>query len=192
MAQAKMYQVDYLSGKVREAFKEHEDILEQQIRIEENDFVQSKQDEIAKKLGADKIKKALADAEEQLQKAQDQAKDFIRTFANKHRLTDTLDYKLRGLGSGERVKAHDIDDQVKDFARKYATTYMKKSKAMKEREKLRQLRTNCQDAIKLTNDIEDAQVKVENILKAKAPFMLEHYAPNVALLEAPKRVEEEL
>ena len=86
----------------------------------------------------------------------------------------------------------DIDDQVDDFARKYASSFVKKTKAMKERQKLRELKSICHDAIKLTNDIEQAQAKVETILKTKAPFILEHYAPNINLLEAPKKEEEQL
>ena len=63
---------------------------------------------------------------------------------------------------------------------------------MLNKEKLRELKTICFDAIKLTNDIEQAQAKVETMLKTKAPFILEQYAPNVSLLEAPKKEEEEL
>ena len=65
MAQAKMYQVDYLSGKLRDAFQDYESILDQELRMEEAKFIQDKKEEIARKLGADKIKNALKKAEEQ-------------------------------------------------------------------------------------------------------------------------------
>jgi hypothetical protein len=189
MAQAKMYQVDYLSSKIRNSFEDSEKVLDQKIRMEEAEFVRDKREELAKKLGADKIKKALIEAEQKYEQAQEQAKNFLRTFANKHKLQETIkDYRYMD----RKFKCSDIDDQVDDFARKYANTFIKKTKTMKDREKLRELKSVCYDAIKLTNDIEQAQTKVETLLKTKAPFILEHYAPNINLLEAPKKEEEEL
>lgn len=187
MAQAKMYQVDYLSGKLRDAFQDYESILDQELRMEEAEFIRAKKEEIAKKLGADKIKTALIKAQEQLAKAQEDAKDFMKTFANRHRLQDAIGYRF---GKNEKFTPLDVDEQVDEFARKYARTYMKKTKAQKQRESLLQIKNKCKDAIKLTNDIEEAQAKVENILKTKAPFVLEQYNPDVSLLEAPKRKEE--
>lgn len=187
MAQAKMYQVDYLSGKLRDAFQDYESILDQELRMEEAEFIRAKKEEIAKKLGADKIKNALIKAQDQLAKAQEDAKGFMKTFANKHRLQDSIGYRF---GRTEKLTPLDVDEQVDDFARKYARTYMKKTKAQKQRESLSQVKNKCRDAIKLTNDIEEAQAKVENILKTKAPFVLEQYNPDVSLLEAPKRKEE--
>ena len=187
MAQAKMYQVDYLSGKLRDAFQDYESILDQELRMEEAEFIRAKKEEIAKKLGADKIKTALIKAQEQLAKAQEDAKDFMKTFANRHRLQDAIGYRF---GKNEKFTPLDVDEQVDEFARKYARTYMKKTKAQKQRESLLQVKNKCRDAIKLTNDIEEAQAKVENILKTKAPFVLEQYNPDVSLLEAPKRKEE--
>ena len=182
-----MYQVDYLSGKLRDAFQDYESILDQELRMEEAKFIQDKQEEIARKLGADKIKNALKKAEEQLLKAQEDAKGFMKTFANKHRLQESIGFRF---GRNEKLNASDVDEQVDDFARKYARTYMKKTKAQKQREDLLHVKNKCRDAIKLTNDIEQAQTKVEAILKTKAPFVLEKYNPDVSLLEAPKRKEE--
>ena len=172
MAQAKMYQVDYLSSKIGNAFYEYESMLDQKIRMEEAEIIRDKKEEISKKLGADKIKNALKKAEEQLEKAQEDAKSFLKTFANKHRLQDYIGYRF---GKNEKFTALDVDEQVDDFARKYARTYMKKTKAQKQRESLLQIKNKCRDAIKLTNDIEQAQAKVETILKSKAPFVLEKY-----------------
>lgn len=189
MAQAKMYQVDYLSSKISNSFEDFEKVLDQKVRMEEAEFIRDKKEELSKKLGADKIKKALKEAEERYEQAQEQAKEFLRTFANKHKLQETIkDYRYMD----RKFKVSDIDDQVDDFARKYANTFVKKTRAMKDRQKIRELKSICYDAIKLTNDIEQAQVKVETILKTKAPFILEQYAPNINLLEAPKREEEQL
>ena len=189
MTRITVKQIDHLNAKVREAFGSFERVLDQQVQIEQRKFVDDKKEQISEKLGADKIKKALKEAEERYEKAQEQAKDFLRTFANKHKLQETIrDYRY----SDTKFKVSDIDDQVDEFARKYAKSYLKKTKNMRNKEKLRELKTICFDAIKLTNDIEQAQAKVETMLKTKAPFILEQYAPNVSLLEAPKKEEEEL
>jgi uncharacterized hydantoinase/oxoprolinase family protein len=49
MAQAKMYQVDYLANKIRNAFEDSESILDQKIRMEESEFLHTKREEIATK-----------------------------------------------------------------------------------------------------------------------------------------------
>ena len=106
-----------------------------------------------------------------------------------HRLQETIkDYRYED----RKFRVSDIDDQVHDFAMKYASSWIKKTEAMKQREHLRKLKSKCFDAVALTNDIEQAQAKVETLLKTKAPFILEQYSPNINLLEAPKREEQEL
>ena len=70
MAQAKMYQVEYLSGKIGNAFYEYESMLDQKIRMEENEFLHAKREEISQKIGADKIKKALIEAQQKYEQAQ--------------------------------------------------------------------------------------------------------------------------
>ena len=189
MTRITVKQIDHLNAKVRGAFDDFEKVLDQKVRMEQNDFVSDKMEEISKKLGADKIKKALIEAQERYEQAQEQAKKFLKTFANKHRLQETIkDYRYED----RKFRVSDIDDQVHDFAMKYASSWIKKTEAMKQREHLRKLKSKCFDAVALTNDIEQAQAKVETLLKTKSPFILEQYSPDINLLEAPKREEQEL
>ena len=189
MTRITVKQIDHLNRKVQDAFGSFERVLDQQVKMEERKFVDDKKEQIAEKLGADKIKKALKEAEERYEQAQEEAKKFLKTFANKHKLQGTIrDYRY----SDTKFKVSDIDEQVDDFAMKYASSYIQKTEAMKQREHLRKLKSKCYDAVALTNDIEQAQAKVETLLKTKAPFILEQYQPDINLLEAPKREEEQL
>ena len=188
MAQAKVYQVDHLKRNVKNVFSESISILEQQQQIERHEFIQEKRKHIAEKLGADKIKKQLENAKLVYEKAQQDAKDFCQKYAGKHNLGETS-YRLR---TGEQITSSDIDEQVDDFANKYASTFMKKSKSSKDLEKLQALRSRLIDNIVLTNDIEEAEKKVINVLQQKAPFILEQYAPDLPQLEKPQEIENQI
>ena len=109
MTRITVKQIDHLNAKVREAFGSFERVLDQQVKMEERKFVDDKKEQIAEKLGADKIKKALKEAEERYEKAQEDAKKFLKTFANKHKLQGTIrDYRY----SDTKFKVSDIDEQV--------------------------------------------------------------------------------
>ena len=188
MAQAKMYQVDHLKQNIYNVFSESISVLEQQRRIEEREFIQEKRKFIAKKLGADKIKQQIENAKLMYEKAQQDARDFCKKYAGKHNLGDTH-YRMR---NSETISAIDIDDQVDEFANKYAHTFMKKSKASKDLEKINALKDKLIDNIVLTNDIEEAEKKVISVLQQKAPFILEQYAPELPQLEKPQEIENQI
>ena len=113
------------------------------------------------------------------EKAQQDARDFCKKYAGKHNLGDTH-YRMR---NSETISAIDIDDQVDEFATKYSHTFMKKSKALKDK---------LIDNIVLTNDIEEAEKKVISVLQQKAPFILEQYAPELPQLEKPQEIENQI
>ena len=188
MAQAKMYQVDHLKQNIYNVFSESISILEQQQRIEEQEFIQEKRKFIAEKLGADKIKDQLEKARKMYEKAQQDARDFCAKYAGKHNLGDTC-YRMR---NSETISSVDIDDQVDEFANKYAHTFMKKSKSSKDLERIKALKDKLIDNIVLTNDIEEAEKKVISVLQQKAPFILEQYAPELPQLEKPQEIENQI
>ena len=188
MAQAKMYQVDHLKQNIYNVFSESISVLEQQQRIEKQEFIQEKRKFIAEKLGADKIKEQLEKARLLYEKAQQDARDFCTKYAGKHNLGDTH-YRMR---NSETITAIDIDDQVDEFANKYAHTFMKKSKASKDLEKINALKDKLIDNVVLTNDIEEAEKKVISVLQQKAPFILEQYAPELPQLEKPREIENQI
>ena len=150
--------------------------------------LQEKRKFIAKKLGADKIKQQLENAKLMYEKAQQDARDFCKKYAGKHHLGDTH-YRMR---NSETISSADIDEQVDEFADKYASTFMKKSKASKDLEKIKALKDKLIDNIVLTNDIEEAEKKVISVLQQKAPFILEQYSPDLPQLEKPQEIENQI
>jgi uncharacterized Fe-S radical SAM superfamily protein PflX len=96
------------------------------------------------------------------------------------------------MRNSETISAIDIDDQVDEFANKYAHTFMKKSKASKDLEKIKALKDKLIDNVVLTNDIEEAEKKVISVLQQKAPFILEQYYPDLPQLEKPQEVENQI
>ena len=111
----------------------------------------------------------------------------MRKYAGVHKLKNEMSYRF---DRGEEVKPRDIDAQVEKFAEAHAHRLTQKSKIYKELVKLRQLEERCLDDVVLTNDIEEAQKKVETLLNLNA-FVLEQYKPTINLLEAPQPQAEE-
>ena len=188
MPQAKVYQIDRLKTKVRNAFENHREVLQAQRQMEEAEFVNSKIPEIKVKTGADKLKSEMAALEVKHQELQEKCRAFMRKYAGVHKLKDNMSYRFC---ENEVIKPEDVDRQVEKFAEAHAYRLMQKSKTNKELLKLRQLEDRCLDDVVLTNDIEEAQTKVETLLKIKAPFVLETYKPTLNLLEAPQPQAEE-
>lgn len=188
MAQAKVYQIDRLKRKVRNSFEFHRSTLEAQRRMEQADFVNSKIPEIKEKTGAEKLKEEFALLEQKRNELQEKARAFMRKYAGVHKLQKDMSYEFE---REEEIKPRDIDKQVERFAEAHAHRLTQKSKVNNELKKLLQLEERCLDDVVLTNDIEEAQKKVETLLKIKAPFVLEHYKPTINLLEAPQPQAEE-
>ena len=188
MPQARVYQIDRLKSKIRNAFDNHKDVLEAQRQMEEAEFVNSKIPEIKTKTGADKLKSEMAALEIKHQELQQKCRAFMRKYAGVHKLKEDMSYRFC---KNEVVQAEDIDRQVEKFAEAHARRLTQKSKTNKDIVKLKQLEERCLDDVVLTNDIEEAQKKVETLLKIKAPFVLETYKPTLNLLEAPQPQAEE-
>ena len=188
MPQAKVYQIERLKTKVRNAFENHRDVLNAQRQMEEAEFVNSKIPEIKTKTGADKLKSEMAALEIKQRELQEKCRAFMRKYAGVHKLKDDISYRF---DRDETVTPVDIDRQVEKFAEAHARRLTQKSKTNKELIKLRQLEDRCLDDVVLTNDIEEAQKKVETLLKVKAPFVLETYKPTINLLEDPQPQAEE-
>ena len=188
MAQAKVYQIDRLKTKVRNSFEFHRSTLEAQRRMEQAEFVNSKIPEIKEKTGAEELKAEFAALEKKSIELQEKARAFMRKYAGVHKLKHDISYRF---DTGETIKPSDIDAQVEKFAEAHAHRLTQKSKTNNELKKLLQLEERCLDDVVLTNDIEEAQKKVETLLKLKAPFVLEHYKPTINLLEAPQPQAEE-
>lgn len=184
MAQPRQYQIDRLRESINRAFANSENILEENKRSEELEFLRTKRDEIAERMGAEALKKKLRDLAEYHKKVQTEIRDFMYRYAGKYKLQDDVKY-IFGDRSETLNESH-IDAQVDQFARKHAERYMNKSKAMKQLEALKQVRLKCVDIAYYSNDIEKAQAEIIEVMAKKVPFVLEKYSPALKLLEAPQ------
>lgn len=184
MAQPRQYQIDRLRESIHDAFSESSKVLEANKRSEELEFLKEKRDDIARRMGAEDLKKKLRDLQEYEKKVQTDIKDFIYRYAGKHKLKDeiahSIDYDIKNLNESH------IDNQVDKFARTHAERYMKKSKTLKQLQALNQLQKKCIDIAYYSNDIEKAQADIIKTMGSKAPFVLEKYAPELKLLEPPQ------
>jgi len=188
MPQAKVYQIDRLKTKVRNSFSETRETIQAQFNVEQAEFINSKIPEIQAKTGANKLKEEMEALEKKNLELQEKCRGFMRKYAGVHKLKDDMSYRFDAT---ETISSTDIDKQVERFAEAHAGRLMKKSKISKELVRLRQLEERCLDNVVLTNDIEEAQTKVELLLKSRAPFILENYKPTIAMLEAPQPQAEE-
>ena len=188
MPQAKVYQIERLKTKVRNSFEETRNSIQAQFNLEQAEFVNSKIPEIQAKTGANKLKEEMEALEKKNLELQEKCRGFMRKYAGVHKLKHDMHYRF---DRDETITSKDIDNQVERFAEAHAGRIMKKSKTSKELVRLRQLEDRCLDSVVLTNDIEEAQTKVELLLKSRAPFILENYKPTIAMLEPPKAQADE-
>jgi len=188
MPQAKVYQIERLKTKVRNSFEETRNAIQSQFNLEQAEFVNSKIPEIQAKTGANKLKEEMEALEKKGRELQEKCRGFMRKYAGVHKLKDDMSYRF---DARETISSTDIDKQVERFAEAHASRIMKKSKTSKELVRLRHLEERCLDNVVLTNDIEEAQTKVELLLKSRAPFILENYKPTINMLEPPKAQADE-
>lgn len=184
MAQPRQFQIDRLTQSIHNSFTESLNVLEANKRSEELEFLKEKRDDIARRMGAEELKKKLRDLKEYEKKVQTDIRDFIYRYAGKYKLKDniahSIDYDIKNLDESH------IDNQVDKFARTHAERYMKKSKTLKQLQALQQVQKKCIDIAYYSNDIEKAQADIIKVMGSKTPFVLEKYAPDLKLLEAPQ------
>ena len=109
------YKVDHYESKIRRHFNpliEEQELLVKQFRTEATKRIVGK---LSKKMGADKIMDAFKKAEEQMKKAQQDAKTF---FTKKAKQDDkkTLTYDMRRKDN-EDISLSDCEEQLQDWAK---------------------------------------------------------------------------
>ena len=107
------YKVEHYEGKIRRHFNpliSEQELLVKQFKTDATKRIVGK---LAKKMGADKIMDAFKKAEDQMKKAQQDAKTF---FTKKAKQDDkkTLTYDLR---NSEEISLKDCEEQLRDWAK---------------------------------------------------------------------------
>ena len=106
------YKVEHYEKKIRRHFDplvEEQELLVKQYRTEATKRIVSK---LSKKMGADKIIDAFRKAEEQMKKAQQDAKTFFKKKAKQDE-KKTLNYNMKD----EDISLKDCEEQLRDWAK---------------------------------------------------------------------------
>ena len=106
------YKVEHYEGKIRRHFNpliEEQELLVKQFKTDATKRIVGK---LAKKMGADKIMDAFKKAEEQMKKAQQDAKTFFKKKAKQDE-KKTLTYDMRN----EEISLKDCEEQLREWAK---------------------------------------------------------------------------
>ena len=139
MSNMPKYKVEHYEGKIRRHFNpliEEQELLVKQFKTDATKRIVGK---LAKKMGADKIMDAFKKAEEQMKKAQQDAKTF---FAKKAKQDDkkSLNYNMKD----EDISLKDCEEQLRDWAK---TLVDRELRRRPEGEQLAQLESVKQKAM---------------------------------------------
>ena len=107
------YKVEHYEGKIRRHFNpliSEQELLVKQFKTDATKRIVGK---LAKKMGADKIMDAFKKAEDQMKKAQQDAKTFFTKKAKQDE-KKTLTYDLR---NSEEISLKDCEEQLRDWAK---------------------------------------------------------------------------
>jgi hypothetical protein len=112
MSNMPKYKVEHYEGKIRRHFNpliEEQELLVKQFKTDATKRIVGK---LSKKMGADKIIDAFKKAEEQMKKAQQDAKTFFKKKAKQDE-KKTLTYNMRD----EDISLSDCEEQLRDWAK---------------------------------------------------------------------------
>ena len=112
MSNMPKYKVEHYESKIRRHFNpliEEQELLVKQFKTDATKRIVGK---LAKKMGADKIMDAFKKAEEQMKKAQQDAKTFFKKKAKQDE-KKTLTYNMRD----EEISLSDCEEQLREWAK---------------------------------------------------------------------------
>jgi hypothetical protein len=112
MSNMPKYKVDHYESKIRRHFNpliEEQELLVKQFKTEATKRIVGK---LSKKMGADKIMDAFKKAEEQMKKAQQDAKTFFKKKAKQDE-KKTLTYNMRD----DEISLKDCEEQLQEWAK---------------------------------------------------------------------------
>jgi len=139
MANMPKYKVEHYEEKIKRHFDpliEEQELLVKQYRTEATKRIV---DKLSKKMGADKIMTAFKKAEEQMKKAQQDAKTFFEKKAKQDE-KKTLTYNMKD----EEISLKDCEEQLQEWAKELVDREIRRRK---EGEQLAQLEAVKQKAM---------------------------------------------
>ena len=142
MSNMPKYKVDHYHSKIGRHFNpliEEQELLVKQYRTEATKRIV---DKLSKKMGADKILSAFKKAEEQMKKAQQDAKTF---FAKKAKQDEkkTLNYNMKD----EDISLKDCEEQLRDWAKSLVDRELRRRPEGEQLAKLESVKQKAMDIV---------------------------------------------
>ena len=144
------YKVEHYESKIRRHFDpliEEQELLVKQFKTEATKRIV---DKLSKKMGADKILDAFKKAEEQMKKAQQDAKTFFKKKVKQDE-KKTLTYNVR---NSDEISYSDCEEQLREWAKDLVDRELRRRK---EGEQLAQLEAVKQKAMDIVYENGDDQ-----------------------------------
>ena len=139
------YQLDHFKQKVKRHFNpliEEQELLVKQYRTEATKKIVGR---LAKKMGADKILTAFRNAEEQMKKAQQDAKTFFIKKAKTDDKKEKLNYNF--TDREEKISLADCEEQLRDWAKDLVDREIRRRPEGKMLNQLESVKTKALDTV---------------------------------------------
>ena len=154
------YKVDHYESKIRRHFNpliEEQELLVKQFKTEATKRIVGK---LSKKMGADKILNAFKIAEEQMKKAQQDAKTFFKKKAKQDE-KKTLTYNMRD----EDISLRDCEEQLREWAKSLVDRELRRRPEGQQLAQLESVKQRAMDIVYENGDDQAIAKALDNCTK---------------------------
>ena len=154
------YKVEHYESKIRRHFDpliEEQELLVKQYRTEATKRIV---DKLSKKMGADKIMTAFKKAEEQMKKAQQDAKTFFKKKVKQDE-KKTLSYDMRR----DEISLKDCEEQLRDWAKELVDRELRRRKEGEQLAQLEAVKQRAMDIVYENGDDASIAKALDNCTK---------------------------
>ena len=160
MANMPKYKVEHYQDKIRRHFDpliEEQELLVKQFKTEATKRIVGK---LSKKMGADKIITAFKKAEEQMKKAQQDAKTFFKKKVKQDE-KKTLSYNMRD----DNISLKDCEEQLQEWAKSLVDRELRKRKEGEQLAQLEAVKQKAMDIVYENGDDKAIAQALDNCTK---------------------------
>jgi len=160
MSNMPKYKVDHYESKIRRHFNpliEEQELLVKQFKTEATKRIVGK---LSKKMGADKILNAFKIAEEQMKKAQQDAKTFFKKKAKQDE-KKTLTYNMRD----EDISLRDCEEQLREWAKSLVDRELRRRPEGQQLAQLESVKQRAMDIVYENGDDQAIAKALDNCTK---------------------------
>ena len=161
MTKMTKYQLEHFESKVKRYFQpliEEQELLMKQYRTEATNNVVKK---LAKKMGADKILNQMREAQEFMQKAQNDA----RTFFTKKAKTEKKELNNYRFDRDEKLSLSDCEEQMQEWARKMVDRELERRPEGAKLKNLNDLKQKALDNVMESGTPDELRLSLDRVVK---------------------------